>query len=237
MPTAPSIAVTDLANNGGVSVAIAGDAGADHQVYRQRFGDSDWTEFGLPVVGDGVVTGALAPGYYWWYAKGSEGGSDAISPVVSQALTRDEESIDMRILDAVVATVQSAAAANSIPNMVPARVKKFEDSYNPTKMTAPGIAVYNAETAGEVGGGNLRDDFAHVVLIAIQFPNNKERELSLASERVRRLFHRLRLVGVSSATFDCVVSPGPPLAEENTILDFAWVHWQLTYTTREPRGI
>lgn len=237
MPNAPTIDVTDLANGGGVSVAVTGDAGASHQVSRQRFGDSDWAEFGLPVVGNGVVTGALAPGYFWWHAKASEGGSDAISPVVSQAITRDEDSIDMRILDAVVAVVQSAAAANSIPEVVSARVKKFSDNYNPNKMTVPGIAVYNAQTGAEVGGGNLRDDFAHIVLIAIQFPNGKERELSLAAERVRRLFHRLRLASVAPATFDCVVSPGPPLAEENTILDFAWVHWQLTYTTREPRGI
>lgn len=236
MPTAPTITVTDLANGGGVTVAIVGDAGASHQVYRQRFGDSDWTAFGVTQVGSGTVTGTITPGYYWWYAKASESGSDSISPVAAVAITRTAVAIDTRMLEGVVALIQTAAAADAIPEVVSARVKKFSDKYNPNKMTTPGIAVYGQQTGSEIGGGNLRDDFQHVLYIALQFPNGKESELALAAERVRRLFHRQRLTGLNEA-YDCVVSPGPPLAEENTILDFAWVHWQITYTTRELRGI
>lgn len=236
MPTAPTITVTDLANGGGVSVAVAGDAGATHQVYRQRFGDSDWTAFGASQVGSGTVTGTITPGYYWWYALATESGSDAISALTGLAITRNASAIDTRVLDGVVESIKSAAAADGIPEVVSARVKKFNDKYNPNKMTAPGIAVHEPQTGSEIGGGNLRDDFQHVVLIALQFPNGKETELALSAERIRRLFHRQRITGVNEA-YDCVVSPGPPLAEENTILDFAWVHWQLTYTCREPRGI
>ena len=235
MPTAPTITVTDLANGGGVSVDVVGDAGATHQVYRQRWGSSEWTAFGAPQVGSGTVTGTITPGYYWWYVLASESGSDAISALTQQVVTRDSDAIDMRLLDGVFATIQAAYDANALPAVK--AVKKFEDPFKSPRMTTPGIAVYGQQTGSEIGGGNNRDDFQHVVLIALMYPNGKDRDLALAAERVRKLFHRQRLAGVSTEAFDCVVSPGPPLAEENTILDFAWVHWQLTYTYRERRGI
>ena len=237
MPMAPTISVTDLANGGGVSVAVAGDAGASHQVYRQRWGSSEWTAFGAPLVGSGTVTGTITPGYYWWYASASQAGSDAISALAQQVVARGSDASDMRLLDGVFASIQTAADAEALPAIVAARVKKFEDPFKSPRMTTPGIAVYGQQTGSEIGGGNNRDDFQHVVLVALMFPNGKDRDLALSAERVRKLFHRQRLAGVSTEAYDCVVSPGPPLAEENTILDFAWVHWQLTYTYRERRGI
>jgi hypothetical protein len=239
-----TLAVTDLANSTGASAVIAGSSGGANVVYAIT-ADMIFTSLWVNVAsltGDGTVTLALNPGYYWAYVASNV---STLSPLVYFPVTRSSDSQYNRIKLAVQAKIKTLSLpylttpAGSLP-----AAQVYEEPVINLKTKVLPCVVVSEVGLGETlpGGTNVRDDVGYPVVVSIidrcapdyttPMPTYR-----LWRERIHRGLRRQRLPGVQDV-YDIQPQPGP-ISDWPKSEDYQYFVSALTFRfiAREPRGI
>lgn len=167
-----TLAVGDLGTGGGFAATVTGGASGDaHTLYRALVADLPgpvtWTASGTRT-GNGTIAGTASPaGYFWWRLDTVPAATPlavVVSNLVYQRLTATADSCHDRILDAVVALVQSMAltGVDSVVNF------EMPDKAAMARVTLPAVVVSSfGEVETEDGGTHSRDDIGYPVTIMI----------------------------------------------------------------------
>src|SRR6185369_3797179 len=127
-----ALTITDNANGTGGLATIAGsDLGQTVTIYGSRLDSASlsWSVVGSRT-GDGTVSLALALGYWWFYAAGIVASLPVATAPQKAAFTMATRSVLDRLLDAVVARVQTLTLPAIAPYTValtPDRVQRFDE--------------------------------------------------------------------------------------------------------------
>ena len=236
-----SLSIVDNAN-GTATATIAGADAATVTVYTMKLDGTVWASSGSRS-GNGTVTLTLTAGYYLAYAVGTVSGSPGISPVTSIfAVTTSTQSVQDRILDAVVAQIKLIAPA-SLPWLPVANVYKrlAVSDEDLATMNLPAVIVTATDRETLLQGTNSRDDWGKPAVVNIC--DRKSRmdvatmdRYTLGRERIIRYFTTQRLSGVSE-TIGCTVEPGLIVDPRLPLFNFLASSFLLRFRTREQRGV
>lgn len=230
------VAVTDLANGGGVSVAVTGSSGS--VTVKCYDPENGWQTLGTRT-GDGAVTGTVQPGLHWWYALNGA----TVSPIVPKYITRSSQAIYDLCLQAVTDTISLAIIAGSVPALTGVhrqrklRIDAMEDA-QPCAVVLPANPSMQPVT-------NERDQITYpcqIIVLDNESPqaeddeDNNSAPYHLINERLTRLFSQQRLPGVSIVDV-CRVEKGNHFEWQNNAYDEVQSTIIVNCLTREPRGV
>jgi hypothetical protein len=259
----PTLTIADNADGTGAVATIAGaTAGATVTVYRQRV-DGELGTGGVDELRqpdgqrhdrrrDDVTKSA---DYHWWYAAevdsggglllegggrrlleggGISGAATAISNLVYQPVTIGLAALHSRIIDAVVARIQSLA----LPNVH--EVRRCGVLPNPERLNLPCwlvSAFFKAETV--LPGVNTMDDLGYPVYLmrVSQEVGDDDAEPGIMLERqsIRRSLISQRLVGVREVMM-ADLEPDPVISWDEALESFQWSAMTFRFHAREVRG-
>lgn len=223
-PPAPTLSVSDNGDGtGGVATITGTDAGATVQVqYMPVTGNlttGPWTTGGVRG-GNGTISVALSPGFYFFQAVATENGSTVPSNVVYAQLTNGVLDLYERILAAALARI----ALLNLPD-IGANVFRLKDIVA-NQIDVPCVVLTYFTLIEQLMAGDwAADEVGYPILCGIltqtlsdQDPVAQAQELSWRGEIADRLRYQ-RLPGVPEVQ-TCMVEP-MPVAEPNYRLSFA----------------
>lgn len=246
-----ALTATDNQDGTGVAATVSGsDAGTPVTVYSspvpQGFGTPVWTGRGSRA-GDGSLTLALPPGYWWLYAAGTVSGAAAQTPPTVAVASLAADSVQNRCELAVVAKIQtlSLAGLSSPPGTLPpAQVRQIptlESEAALLHQDYPAVLVWGPpfpETLVSQLTG--MDDVGYPVAVAVVAPASAQDPSELATfklwrQQILRALRYQRLPGVPE-----IINVLP---EPQALLNWKPHDWPYVFSTvvfrcisRETRG-
>jgi hypothetical protein len=236
-----TLTITDNANGGGFSAAVAGsDPAAANTVYALRIdgpaGLLAWFVAGSRV-GDGAVAANLgSPGFYLFRVESLLAGSVSVSGVYQLLLTDGQDALADRIFDAFAAR----AALLSLPGVRRILVK---DVPQVPEAELPCLVLTDfMKSESELGGTNQMDDTGYPVYAVFvdrgPLPKEQKRRRRKCRQLLRRAFRSQLLPGVDEV-MDCRVEPDPIISASFNGDKVQRVESALLFRfiCREPRGL
>jgi hypothetical protein len=246
-PLAPTLAVADEANGGGIVATVTGgSAGATHTLYRQpvdgELGTANWVSTGSRA-GNGTISVTVPAGYYWFVVEASLNGQIAGSNLVYLAVTDGADDIQARVVAAVTARIQ-LLDLDGIAAVYGDEVDPWSQD-----LELPAVVVTDLdETIVQEGGTTGHDDYLHPVYVVFRVSDGHSKvmvvdgaEVNSANQirkwagTVMRSFQSQRLPGVSEVQW-CEVEPAEVIAERDGQPESVFSALRIRARTRESRG-
>lgn len=244
-----ALSLVDNQDGTGAVATISGSAGGANTVFTQRVdlvqNAGVWTSSGTRT-GDGTVSLALSPAYYWAYVQNVNGGVTTFSPLVYFLASRASQAELTRYLNALQGTIQTLTLnglATPPGNIPAARVYRFDTLCEEIMllMVFPCVVISTIGAEQYLGGTNARDDIGFPGLVSIidrRSPHDATGKDSyyLWRQQISRAIRHQRLAGLSEF-FTTEVEPRdinawkPP---ENEVYYSAQL---FRGKTRDPRGV
>jgi hypothetical protein len=232
-----TVTITDAANGGGFTAAVAGSGGAAVSLFALFCAadplGNNWQAAGSRT-GDGTISGSLRPGLYFFYAATPT----AVSLVAQALLTRGQDALHDCILDAAAAR----AALLDLPGvaMIDVRDKPVADGleYGPYAL----ILTPYGKAEQELGGTNQRDDTGfpvYAILVgysSVVKEDPQQRWRKRCRELLRRAFRSQLLPGVDEV-MDCTYTPDPVVTFDGAANQYLVSAQLFSFVCREPRGL
>ena len=126
-------------------------------------------------------------------------------------------------LDEILTQVQTVIRALALPgiaedSVVAQLVGDAEQAKGPNLSAYPCCVIFPGGGEFDIGGSNIRDDWAYPVGVALLVKEQQEqvthRERNFGwRQSIKRAFHQKRLLGLSAGAgvgWNCIVKPGTP---------------------------
>jgi hypothetical protein len=248
-----AIGATIVGNDDGtVTYTVTGIVSGVADLMYAKTTDLDWITLDT-VAGNGTYTRNIQSGTHWFCVGNPAvaGGTwlQVTSPVMVCAAS-NEQAVFKRIIDTVVAELQSLATAGSLPGLDATKVERQDVVFiSNLPFDVPGIIVAPGAQEEDRGGTNARDDLGYPVQVIIvdskwakdPDPDSTDIDYLLIRERIRRHFQHRRLASVrtnvpesytTNVTYEGILDHQ---TTEKGLMRFG-SYLQLNFCTREPRG-
>jgi hypothetical protein len=209
-PATPTCVPTD-AHTGAVSVAVTGDAGATHTLYRKGFSETTWTLVGTRS-GDGAIADAVTlERWYEWQDIQSVGGANSLPSAPVPKFITANASREGTILLAVEALIQALGWTGWAASQV-------DRSFTPEKalaMKLPRGCVCPGINAPDVQAfTNVSDTHVYPVRVYLldRVTTNYNDALVLKAEQLAGLFRQERILSGITGVYKVEVKPLPVAA-------------------------
>lgn len=205
-----SITWTDAANGTGGAVTVTGADASTVTVTAQAVDATglrtpSWVVVGSRT-GDGSVTVALSPGYYWLHATGEVSGQPALSNLVYAYVTDDADSLASRCVDALAARLAGLVMASDVGVSVPntriyKRVLPAPDGLFQYPCV---ILTHEGNREGQEGTTNNKDDISYPINVWVCDRHGTDYEAKRKTwlnwrQQVFRALRNQRLAGVTES--------------------------------------
>lgn len=250
MPIAvPTLTITNN-NDGTATYAITGGhASATNVVKYAETTDLIWNTIAT-ITGNSSQTVSTQTGTHWFACFSSYLTDSVVSSPQMGIITAAASAVYKRIIDVVIAELQTLATAGSLPGLDATKIARQDAIFiSNLPFDLPGIVVAPGAQEEDKGGTNERDDLGYPVAVVIvdskwakdPDPTSTDIDYLLIRERVRRHFQHRRLSLLSSSVPECYttnVSYEGILDHQTTekgLMRFG-SYLTLNFATREPRG-
>lgn len=248
IPT-PVLTVTNNEDGTATYTVADGHASATNRIMYCETTDLTWTE--IVTIAGNTSSAAIATqtGTHWFSCFASFGDFSAVSAPTMNIITQSATAVFTRILDTVVAELQSLATAGSLPGLSATKIARQDALFlGNLPFDLPGIVVMPGMQEEDKGGTNERDDLGYPVQVVIldtkwakdPDPDSTDIDYLLIRERVRRHFQHRRLALVranvpESYTTNVMYEGILDHAQQQGLMRFG-SYLTLSFATREPRG-
>lgn len=247
IPT-PVLTVTNN-NNGTATYTISGGhASATNVVKYALTTDLLWNTIAT-ITGNGSQTVSTQTGTHWFTCFSSYLTDSVVVSPAMNIITASSSAVFKRILDTVVAEIQSLATAGSLPGLDATKVARQDAVFiSNLPFDLPGIIVAPGAQEEDKGGTNARDDIGYPVIVVIvdskwekdPDPTSTDIDYLLIRERIRRYFQHRRLASVianvpESYTTNVSYEGILDHSSQKGLMRFG-SYLTLNFCTREPRG-
>jgi hypothetical protein len=250
----PTLTVTDN-EDGTATFAVTGSStGSLNMIQYAKTTDLVWIDI-VELLGNSTSSATtMQTGTHWFTCRSRTptvpNYEQAYSAPQMYCISSNAEAVYKRILDAVVAELQSIATAGSLPGLDATKVARQDAIFiSNLPFDLPGIVVAPGAQEEDKGGTNERDDIGYPVQIAIvdskwskdPDPDSTDIDYLLIRERIRRHFQNRRLALIRSSvpeSYTTKVTYEGILDHETTtkgLMRFG-SYLTLNFATREPRG-
>lgn len=248
IPT-PVLTITNN-NDGTATYTVSGGHASATNVIKYCLTTSlTWTTIAT-ITGNSSQTVSTQTGTHWFACFSTYLTDSVVSEPQMNIVTAASSAVFKRILDAVLAELQSLATAGSLPGIPSASIARQDMVFiSNAPFDLPGILIAPGAQEEDKGGTNARDDLSYPVMVVIvdskwakdPDPASTDIDYLLIRERIRRHFQHRRLALVSATVPESYTTNVgyegilDHQTDSKGLMRFG-SYLQLNFCTREPRG-